>query len=354
MPSIQRGFDSFLNFGDGPTDAIMVDNADWLDRLDYIPFLRDVGRHFTVNRMLTLDSVKLRLEREQPLTLPRIQLHDHAGLRFRRAVPALWLPPADRRLGPVGQHRQRHRSGPPRGERAAVRPDHAADHHRLRRQDGQDRGGRRVAQRRHAAAPTTTGSSGATPRTPMSAASCACSPTCRWTRSRGSRTLQGAEINEAKKVLATEATALLHGREAADDAAETARRDLRGRRARRGPADVRISNVAGRHSESCGCDGPCLLQFGSAQTDRQQRAAVNDVAVSDPRLPVDRARLSTTGVMKLSSGKKKHVLVKPPSAAQVARLATSRRWAAAGARLTARWPHWASCPRIRGARSRAS
>lgn len=58
----------FLKFGDGPTDAIMVDNAEWLDKLGYIPFLRDVGRHFTINRMLTFDSVKLRLDREQPLT----------------------------------------------------------------------------------------------------------------------------------------------------------------------------------------------------------------------------------------------------------------------------------------------
>src|SRR5690348_14464911 len=68
IASIRRVFASFLTFGDGPTDAIMVNNADWLDALEYIPFLRDVGRHFTINRMLTFDSVKLRLDREQPLT----------------------------------------------------------------------------------------------------------------------------------------------------------------------------------------------------------------------------------------------------------------------------------------------
>jgi len=68
IASIRRVFERFLTFGDGPTDAIMVDNADWLDALDYIPFLRDVGRHFTINRMLAFDSVKLRLDREQPLT----------------------------------------------------------------------------------------------------------------------------------------------------------------------------------------------------------------------------------------------------------------------------------------------
>jgi tyrosyl-tRNA synthetase len=68
IASIKRVFERFLTFGDGPTDAVMVNNADWLDRLEYIPFLRDVGRHFTINRMLTFDSVRLRLEREQPLT----------------------------------------------------------------------------------------------------------------------------------------------------------------------------------------------------------------------------------------------------------------------------------------------
>src|SRR5687768_9991568 len=68
IASIRRIFEHFLTFGEGPTDAIMVDNDDWLAALDYIPFLRDIGPHFTINRMLTFDSVKLRLEREQPLT----------------------------------------------------------------------------------------------------------------------------------------------------------------------------------------------------------------------------------------------------------------------------------------------
>ncbi len=68
IASIRRIFERFLTFGDGPSDAIIVNNADWLDTLEYIPFLRDIGRHFTINRMLTFDSVKLRLDREQPLT----------------------------------------------------------------------------------------------------------------------------------------------------------------------------------------------------------------------------------------------------------------------------------------------
>jgi tyrosyl-tRNA synthetase len=68
IASIRRVFSRFLTFGDGPSDAILVNNADWLDTLEYISFLREVGRHFTINRMLTFDSVKLRLDREQPLT----------------------------------------------------------------------------------------------------------------------------------------------------------------------------------------------------------------------------------------------------------------------------------------------
>ena len=68
IASIRSVFARFLTFGDGPADAVMVNNADWLDALSYIPFLRDVGRHFTINRMLAFDSVKLRLDREQPLT----------------------------------------------------------------------------------------------------------------------------------------------------------------------------------------------------------------------------------------------------------------------------------------------
>src|SRR5438045_751134 len=68
IAAIRRNFENFLTFGDGPTDAVMVNNAGWLDGLQYIDFLREVGRHFTINRMLTFDSVKLRLDREQPMT----------------------------------------------------------------------------------------------------------------------------------------------------------------------------------------------------------------------------------------------------------------------------------------------
>ena len=103
-------FEQFLTFGDGPTDAILLDNADWLDGLAYVPFLREVGRHFTINRMLTFDSVKLRLDREQPLTFLEfnymiLQAYDFLELSRRAGVPA-----ADGRLRPVGEYRQRHRA----------------------------------------------------------------------------------------------------------------------------------------------------------------------------------------------------------------------------------------------------
>jgi tyrosyl-tRNA synthetase len=108
--SIKQTFRRFVTFGEGRTDAVMVDNAEWLTQLNYIEFLRDVGRHFSFNRMLSFDSVKLRLDRDQELVVPGIQLHDPAGLRLRRAEPPPRLRAADGRVGPVGEHRQRHRS----------------------------------------------------------------------------------------------------------------------------------------------------------------------------------------------------------------------------------------------------
>src|SRR5881392_3901160 len=88
MAKIKRSFSNYLSFGSGPTDAVMANNADWLDTLLYIPLLRDVGRHFSVNRMLTMDSVRLRLERDQPLSFlefnyPILQAYDFGELARR-------------------------------------------------------------------------------------------------------------------------------------------------------------------------------------------------------------------------------------------------------------------------------
>ena len=113
LAGIRQVFTKFLTFGEGATDARMVNNADWLDHLNYIDFLRDYGVHFTINRMLSFDSVKLRLDREQPLTFLEfnymiLQAYDFLELSRRAGLRA-----ADGRLRPVGQHRQRHRARPP-------------------------------------------------------------------------------------------------------------------------------------------------------------------------------------------------------------------------------------------------
>ena len=108
---------SYLAYGDGPTDAVMLNNAEWLDGLNYLDFLRDIGRHFSVNRMLSFESVEVAARPRAVAVVPRVQLHDPAGLRLPGAAPPLRLPAADGRLGPVGQHRQRHRPDPPRRRR---------------------------------------------------------------------------------------------------------------------------------------------------------------------------------------------------------------------------------------------
>ncbi len=201
----------------------MVNNADWLNSLNYIDFLRDVGRHFSVNRMLTLRLGQAAARPRAGAVVSRIQLHDPAGLRLRRTAQAHRLRAADGRLRPVGQHRQRHRSRPAHAERAAVRADLAADHHRRRAPRWARPRPARSGSTPTWSAPTTTGSTGATPRTPTSRASSSCSPCCRCDEIDRLAALKGAEINEAKKMLATEATALVHGRAAAEQAAETAR-----------------------------------------------------------------------------------------------------------------------------------
>ena len=202
----------------------MVNNADWLMDINYVNFLRDVGRHFSVNRMLSFDSVKLRLDREQSLSFLEFNYMILQAYDFVELNQALWLPAADGRLRSVGQHRQRHRSRPPHGHAAALRVDHAAADDFLRRQDGQD-GERRGLARSGNAQPLRFLAVLAQHRGRR------CRPLpealhrrCRWTRLRGWQRLGGAEINEAKKVLATEITAMLHGRAAAEQAAETARK----------------------------------------------------------------------------------------------------------------------------------
>jgi tyrosyl-tRNA synthetase len=226
IASIRKVFEHFLTFGDGPTDAIMVDNADWLDRLAYIDLLRTIGPHFTVNRMLTFDSVKLRLDREQPLTFLEfnymiLQAYDFRELSLRHGC-RLQLGGSDQWGNIVN------------GVDLA------------RRMDGAELFG--------ITTPLVTTADGAKMGKTASGAvwlndnqlsaydywqfwrNTADADVIRFLklftdlpleRVDELAKLEGQAINEAKIVLANEATAMLHGRKAAEAAAETARRTLR-------------------------------------------------------------------------------------------------------------------------------
>ncbi|HEX4273671.1 MAG TPA: tyrosine--tRNA ligase, partial [Rhizomicrobium sp.] len=307
--SILSGVQHLLKFGDGPNDAILVDNAEWLDKLEYIPFLREVGRHFSVNRMLTLESVKLRLDREQPLSFLEfnyslmqaydfVELNKRYGCRLQSSGSDQW--------GNVI-------SGIELG----------------RRMD--------TPQLFGLTTPLITTASGA--KMGKTAAGAVwlnagrVSPYDYWQFWRNTEDgdvgrflrlftdmpldeiarlekLEGAELNDAKKVLATEATAILHGREAADKAADTARRAFE-----EGASAEGLPTISAKLP-----DGILNLAVaaGLATSNSEARKLIannglklNDAAISDPRLTVDVSALNGDGVLKLSSGKKKHVLVKP-------------------------------------------
>ena len=227
--SILRSFKPFLSFDDTASGAIMVDNAEWLDRLEYISFLRDVGRHFSVNRMLTMDSVRLRLEREQPLTFLEfnymiLQSYDFVELN-RRYGCRLQCGGSDQWGNIVS------------GIDLARRIDNA-----------------QVFGLTSSLITTASGAKmGKTAQGAVWLNANLCSPYQYWQYWRNTEDadvgrflrlftdmpiveieklelLQGSELNDAKKILATETTALLHGREAADEAASTARRTFESRR----------------------------------------------------------------------------------------------------------------------------
>jgi tyrosyl-tRNA synthetase len=223
MASIKTVFNRFVKFGDGPTDAIMVNNADWLDKLNYIEFLRDYGRHFSVNRMLSFDSVKLRLDREQPLSFLEfnymiLQAYDFVELA-RRYNCNLQMGGSDQWGNIV--------NGVELGRRAHDLSLYGLTCPLLMTASGQKMG--------------KTASGAVWLNEDMLPTydywqywrNCDDADVGRFLRlftdlpmeeiTRLEK-LQGAELNEAKKILATEATALCRGREAAETAAETARK----------------------------------------------------------------------------------------------------------------------------------
>jgi tyrosyl-tRNA synthetase len=312
IAGIRKNFDPFLRFGDGPTDAILVNNADWLDRLEYVLFLRDVGRHFTINRMLTFDSVKLRLEREQPLTFLEfnymiLQAYDFAELAKRHGC-ALQMGGSDqwgnivngidlgRRIGDfelfgLTTPLITTASGAKMGKTAAgavwLSPDRVSpyDYWQYWRNADDDDVGRFL--RLFTTLPL--------------------DEIARLEK------LEGAEINDAKKVLAFETTAMLHGADAATAAAETARRTFED-----GEAAAGLPRHAVNPDALSGEGMPlyaALAETGLAASGGEGRrlikgggARVNDLAVTDEHRRLIAADLRD-GAIKLSAGKKRHVLL---------------------------------------------
>jgi len=314
IAGIEQVFAKFLSFGCGAKDALMINNADWLDGLNYIDFLRDYGRHFSVNRMLTYDSVKLRLEREQPLSFIEfnymvLQAYDFVEL-YRRHGCRLQLGGSDQWGNIVG--------GIELG----------------RRTDGAELFG--------LTSPLLITSSGAkmgkTAAGAVWLSADMVSPYDYWQFWRNSEdadverflklfteipldeiaklaALRGAELNEAKKTLATEATALVHGRDAADRAAETARATFE-----QGEIAVTLPTIEVPRAElekgwgvlTANLEAGFVASTGEAR--RQIKSGgikINDVTVTDEKRKLTLADLTPEGVIKLSLGKKRHALIRP-------------------------------------------
>ena len=309
---IKKSFDKFLRFGEGKHDALMVDNADWLPHLNYIDFLRDVGRHFSVNRMLSMDSVKLRLDREQELSFLEfnymcLQSYDFVELN-RRFGCTLQMGGSDQWGNIV--------MGADLGRRLGTPQLFALT------------------------SPLVTTSSGAKMGKTAAGAvwldEALVAPFAYWQFWRNTEdadvgrflklftflpiaeigrlaALGGAEINEAKKTLANEATALLHGRAAAQAAAETARLTFESGALAEGLPSI---EVPGHELEAgLGVLNAFVRAGLVASTGEARRLVkggglrVNDAAVDDERATLTKAQ-AVDGVVKLSLGKKKHVLLR--------------------------------------------
>src|SRR5215831_15085117 len=315
IASIQTVFAKFLDFGAGPNGAMMANNADWLDALAYIPFLRDVGRHFTINKMLTFDSVKLRLDREQPLTFLEfnymiLQAYDFAEL-YKRHGCVLQMGGSDQWGNIV--------NGIDLGRRLLNADLFALTTPLLTTASGQKMG--------------KTESGAVWLNADMMSAydywqfwrNCEDADTVRLLKlftdlplDEIARlgALHGQEINEAKKVLATEATALLHGRDAATAAEQTARQTFE-----EGTLAASLPTVEVPRAEldkgvgvlTAFCDKAGLVA-SNGEARRQIKAGglrVNDKAVTDEKMALTTRDLTPEGVIKLSLGKKRHVLLRP-------------------------------------------
>ncbi len=306
-------FKRFLTFGDGPTDAIEADNADWLDGLEYVPFLRDVGRHFSINRMLTMDSVRLRLDREQPLTFLEfnymvLQAYDFVEL-FRRYGCQLQLGGSDQWGNIV--------SGIDLGRRIEGAELYALTSPLITTASGAKMGKTADGAVWLNAERTSVydywqfwrnTDDGDVARFLKLFTKLPLDEIARLAA------LGGAEINEAKKTLATEATALVHGREAAEAAAGTAAATFEGSGRDEGLPTVEVARAA--LAEGMGLLSALVLA-GLASSNSEARrgiagggARVNDQRVDDPQRSLTEADLDGD-VIKLSMGRKKHALLRP-------------------------------------------
>ena len=312
LEGIKRVFSKFLDFESGR--ALMINNADWLRHLNYVEFLRDVGRHFSVNKMLSYDSVKLRLDREQSLSFLEfnymiLQGYDFVEL-YRRTGCILQMGGSDQWGNIV--------NGIDLG-------------HKMER-----------AQFYALTSPLLTTSSGAKMGKTANGAVWLepdlLSPYDYWQYWRNTEdadvarflklytkmplgeiarlaALGGAEINEAKKILASEITALVHGRAAAEAAAETARKTFEEGAV---AADLPTIEVASGELEAGLGVLAAFVKAGLAASNGEARRAVsggalkvNDLAVTDDKARLTLADVTSDGVIKLSQGKKKHVLIRP-------------------------------------------
>jgi tyrosyl-tRNA synthetase len=315
LTGIRAVFTKFLRFGEGAGDAVMANNAEWLNALNYIDFLRDIGRHFSVNRMLAFDSIKMRLDRQQELSFLEfnymiLQAYDFVELHKRHGC-VLQMGGSDQWGNIV---------------------------------NGIDLG-RRVmnAQLFALTSPLLTTSSGA--KMGKTAAGAVwlnadmVSPYDYWQYWRNTEdgdvarflklftilpldeigrlaALHGQEINEAKKVLATEATALVHGRAVAEAAEATARQTFE-----EGTLSASLPTVEVPRAEfdsglgvlTAFCEKARLVA-SNGEARRQIKAGglkVNDVTVADEKMVLTARDLTPEGVIKLSLGRKRHVLLKP-------------------------------------------
>jgi tyrosyl-tRNA synthetase len=311
--SIKTVFSSLLQFGEGASDALMIDNAEWLLKLNYVEMLRDIGRHFSINRMLTMDSVKLRLEREQELSFTEfnymiLQSYDFVELN-RRCGTNLQMGGSDQWGNIV--------NGVDLGRRMGTSPLFALTTPLL-----------------------TTASGAKMGKTAQGAVwlnADAFSPYDYWQYWRNIEdadvgrflklftrlpldeiarleALQGAEINDAKKTLATEATAILHGSDAATLAAQTARSTFEQNQI---SADLPTVVVSAADFEAKLGVLSAFVKAGLvASTSEARRQAesgglkLNDQPIGDVRRMLEAADLIHDGAAKLSLGKKRHVLIK--------------------------------------------